>query len=224
MATQTTFLKLISPTVQDGFSTADIAENWGKIDQAPGVHICTSTSRPTFTLGQAGRVIYETDTDLMWAWTGTGWSRIAPKGLLSRADGSKAVGVRSSDFQTTSTTPTLVIGVTNVVVPPGNRTLEVRAQWSRAYSNEGGYFYGRFYRSNVSNSGPVLNQWAISGVGGGTIPAGTKGDGGGYSAFIRNGLPAGTYDFSFQVHVISGATATVTGTPSYPNEILVTEL
>lgn len=224
MATQTRYLKLIKPTTSDSFSTADIAANWEALDASPGVTVCTSTSRPNLTATQAGRHIYETDTDLLWAWTGTRWSRAAPKGLLTTTSGGKAIGVRSSDFQTTSTTPTLVVGVNNVVVPPGNRTIEVTVQWSRAYARPEGYFYGRLYRSRTSNSGPILNQWAISGTHGREADYATYGSGGGYSAYIRDGLPAGTYDFSFQVHARTGSTATVTGTPSYPNEIVVHEV
>lgn len=224
MPTQTQYLKLIKPTTADGFSTADIAANWETLDKNPGTTICTSTSRPTLTQTQAGRQIYETDTDLMWSWTGTTWSRVAPRGLLKRTDGSKAHGVRTSDYQTTATTPTVAIAVTGVVVPPGNRTIVVTAQWSRAYSEVFGYFYGRLYRSAVSNTGPVLMQWAMNGLRNDTGAQENRGVGGSMAAYIRDGLPAGVYDFSLQAHVWAGDTATITGTPTYPNEIVVTEI
>ena len=225
MPTLTPRQKLIRPSVNDPFSTADIAANWNTLDRSPGIYPCTSTSRPSFDQAQRGRHIYETDTDLMWAWTGTAWSRVAPKGLLTTTSGAKAVGVRTSNFATTSATPVVVVSVQNVVVPPGNRTIEVRAQWSRAYANGAGYFYGRIYRSATSNSGPVLNQWAMSGLSGGSADTWDKGDGGGYSAYIRNGLPAGVYDFSLQIFITSvGSTATITGEPNIPNELFVMEM
>jgi hypothetical protein len=223
VATPTKNLKLMSPTTSSQFSTADIAGNWGKIDAAPGVFICTSTSRPTLVANQAGRKIYETDTDLDWTWTGTLWRRTAPKGLLKTTSGGNALAQRTTDFQTTSTTPTLVLAVSNVVVPPGNRTLMISIVWSRAYSS-GGYFYARCYRSNVSNSGPLLMQWAISGD---KTPADANAGGGGtYVIYEKDGLNPGVYNFSFQIAVWAGfgGSATVTGTPTYPNEIAVLEV
>jgi len=38
-----------------------------------GFTVCTSTTRPTFTSGEAGKAIYETDTKLIRMWTGTAW-------------------------------------------------------------------------------------------------------------------------------------------------------
>ena len=43
------------------------------LDAAPGVYSCTSASRPSWGAGQAGRLIYETDTKNSYAWTGSAW-------------------------------------------------------------------------------------------------------------------------------------------------------
>lgn len=221
MATQTKNLKLVKPTTSDPFSTTDIANNWQKLDDAPGTFVCTSTSRPTLAANQAGRKIYETDTKLDWTWTGTAWERDAPRGLLRTSGGDWAHGVRTSDFQTTSTTPVLVLSVQNVVVPPGNRTLAIQVTCSRAYS-VGGYFYGRVYRSNTSNSGPLVMQWAIAG-GTGAGPA--NGGGASMTVYERGGLAPGVYSWSFQIHgQASAGQMTVTGTPTYPSEITVVEI
>ena len=58
----------------DPFKRADFLENWDKIDAAPGVHICTSVSRPTWGTAHAGRKILETNTNRELIWTGTAWA------------------------------------------------------------------------------------------------------------------------------------------------------
>lgn len=227
MATQSKFLGLTVPSRTDQFSTSDIAGNWQSIDRAPGVHVCTSSSRPNWNAARAGRMIYETDTDLMWAWTGAAWSRVAPKGILNRTDGSKAVVRRHTDFNTTSTTPALILGVSNVVVPPGHRPIMVTITWSRAYSTIG-YFYGTCHRHSgnpASNSGTVLMQWAINGDRR-SAEATDRGGGGTYVSFEHEGLPAGVYGFSFQTytHPFTPGTATITGSAGFPSQITVAEM
>lgn len=229
MTTLTKFLRLIKPSPQDSFSTADIAANWEEIDKAPGVHICTSTTRPTWSGTQAGRLIWETDTRLLWSWSGTAWQRQAGRGILTRSDGSPAISTRTTDFSTTSSTSVLVAGVSNVVIPPGQRSLLFSIMWSRAYSTKG-YFYGRAYHHNggtpVANSGTQQMQWAITGAS--KDPDGTsKGGGGVANVWYPNGLPAGTYGFSFQIalHPLdAGNTATITGSPTIPLTLAVAEL
>lgn len=227
MSTQSKNLKLVVPDTSTPFSTQDIADNWNKIDAAPGTFICTSSSRPTWAANQAGRKIYETDTDLDWTWTGTTWKRTAAKGLLTRTTGEKAIALRETDFTTTSTTPVIVLAITNVVVPPGNRTLVITFSWSRAYSTTG-YFYARVFRSNTANTGPQIGGWAINGVRTDPVVEGNRGAGGTMSVYEANGLPAGTYSWSLQVFlppgVPAGETAVITGTPTYPNIGTVEEI
>lgn len=227
MATKSKFLDLTVPSRTDQFSTSDIAANWNALDRAPGVHVCTSSTRPNWNQAKAGRLIYETDTDLMWAWTGSAWSRVAPKGILNRSDGSKAIAQRHTDFSTTSTTPAMILGVSNVVVPPGHRPLMVTVTWSRAYATTG-YFYGRIHRHSgapASNSGTTLMQWAINGDKRGEDPA-SRGGGGTYVTYEPQGLPAGVYGFSFQTYInpAHSGTATVTGSAGFPSQIAVVEL
>ena len=223
MASQSRNLGLIVPTTVDDFSTADIAQNWETIDESPGTYICTSTTRPTFTASQPGRFIYEKDTDLEWVWTGTEWRRSSPKGMLKKTDGTWAVGSRFTDFSSSSETSVLVVSVPNVVVPPGRRTLQITAAWTRAYSTSG-YFYGRLYRSAVSNSGTMLSQFAIAGTIGQAIE--DSGDSGFMSIYERDGLPPGVYDWSLQMAMnwsMSG-TATFLANANGPVEISVVEL
>lgn len=73
MPTPSPKLGLALPSQPDDFSTADVRANWEKIDAAPGTFICTSTTRPTWGVNQAGRHIYETNTGVTRAWTGSTW-------------------------------------------------------------------------------------------------------------------------------------------------------
>lgn len=73
MPTPSPKLGLALPSQPDDFSTADLRANWEKIDAAPGTFICTSTTRPTWGANQAGRQIYEVNTGVTRAWTGTTW-------------------------------------------------------------------------------------------------------------------------------------------------------
>lgn len=226
MASQSTNLGLTVPTTEDAFSTSDIANNWQKIDSAPGTHICTSTTRPTFSQVQAGRRIYEKDTDLEWVWDGSQWERVAPKGLLKRTNGSWAVGQRTTDISSSSNTSVLVVAVNDVVVPAGNRTLMIQVVWSRAYSRPGGYFFGRIYRSGQSNTGPMIRQWALTGA---LVPyenLADEGAGGSMFTYENDGLPAGVYSWSFQIaRALDGShVQTVQSNPGSPTEISVTEM
>lgn len=73
MSTLTPKLGLKKPDAADPFLRKDFLDNWDKIDAAPGLHICTSQSRPTWTKAMAGRLIMETDTQRQVLWTGTAW-------------------------------------------------------------------------------------------------------------------------------------------------------
>ena len=57
---------------EDPFLRTDFVSNWDKIDLAPGIHICTYGTRPTWGPAQAGRTILETDTGRELVWTVTG--------------------------------------------------------------------------------------------------------------------------------------------------------
>lgn len=202
----------------DPFSTADIKANWQKIDAAPGSHICTSTTRPTWTAAQAGRKIMEVDTRLEWMWTGTEFERLAAVGLLKRSNGDWAIGERTTNFDTTSDTPVKVVSVTSVVVPAGRRPLKIEASWQKARTTGGGTL-GYIYRSNTNNSGPREVGWWF-----GTSTDSASGGGGTFFAIVRNGLAAGTYDWSVQVSAPYGGSGIWEAGTTTPFTIMVTEL
>ena len=72
MATYTDKLGLIKPAGTDPFLLTDFNSNTDLIDRAPGVHYCTSSTRPSWGVDEAGRMIVETDTKKMFIWPGSG--------------------------------------------------------------------------------------------------------------------------------------------------------
>ena len=73
MATTSNYLGLKLNTGTDPFLLADFTSNWGIIDASPGITICTSSTRPSLSAGQAGRVIFMTDLKQLSYWNGTSW-------------------------------------------------------------------------------------------------------------------------------------------------------
>lgn len=211
-------LGLVVPTTVDQFSTADIAANWGKIDAAPGTHICTSSTRPSWGASQAGRKILETNTGLEWRWDGDEFHRLAGTGILKKSNGTPAIGERDTDFSTASTTYVKVVSVTDVVIPDGNRPIQIILTSPRG-TNTTKAFHSAIFRSNTNNTGPQLTFDWVSG-----------GDDSGQGLTLigveKLGLAAGTYDFSWQIkcQASSGGTSVINGSAAHPATIYVVEL
>lgn len=66
MATQTPRLKLTKPATSEPADINVLNGNFDKIDAAPGVTICTSTTRPSSPF--VGQLIYETDSNLFYSY------------------------------------------------------------------------------------------------------------------------------------------------------------
>lgn len=73
MATYTPRLGLKRPEPTDPFLTQDFFDNYNTLDSAPGLHVCTSSTMPTWGAAEAGRGIYMTDHKYMMFWNGTSW-------------------------------------------------------------------------------------------------------------------------------------------------------
>lgn len=202
MPTSSPHLGLLKPTTSDSFVTQDIFNNWGKIDAAPGITICTSSTRPTWSTNQTGMRIFETDTGLEWWWSGTAWRRIGPAGLLKTTGGQPAITYQSSSVSNSDpTTFTVVVVAQNIVVPDGMRPLQIIATWKTfTASHELGV--GSIFRSATANTGTVLGTWQMIDDPSGSHQGGT---GASYSAYERSGLSAGTYSWSFQFRVAAYA-------------------
>jgi hypothetical protein len=126
-------LGLKRPDTADGFSTVDISNNWGILDNYPGTYICTAGTRPVgWGAAHSGMQIWETDTSLMWRWNGSAFVRTRPTGLLGLSE-------ITTDFSTALTSATAAI-TANVTVPVTNagsttKRIRISASW---YSLENG--------------------------------------------------------------------------------------
>ena len=135
MSTTTARVGLKRPVTADGFTTADYQGNLDRLDLFPGVHMCTSTTRPgmgggiaAWGSGNDGQFIFETNTLLLWRWKNSvpEFQRVFPTGTLGRSE-------ISADVATASTTPVSVISCA-VVVPAthGSSTtkrIKIHAEW-----------------------------------------------------------------------------------------------
>jgi hypothetical protein len=76
MSTPTPRLGILKPEGSDPFRRTDFNDTWDLLDDAPGTHICTSGSRPSWGSDQAGRLIVETDTNRILRWTGSAFYQV----------------------------------------------------------------------------------------------------------------------------------------------------
>jgi hypothetical protein len=74
VATYTPRLGLKNNDGSDPFKRQDFVDNNNRLDATPGMHVCTSSSRPTWAGSQAGRAILETDTGSIYIWSGTAFN------------------------------------------------------------------------------------------------------------------------------------------------------
>lgn len=162
MPSSSTRLSLKRPLTTDAFSTQDIYDNWTTLDGFPGLFICTSSTRPsTWGASHAGMQIWETDTNLMWRWSGTGFVRSRATGLL----GSSTL---TSDFTTTATsmtsvTPTASALTCTVTVPTTTtgstaKRIKVTASFFRL-DNTLGAAQVALYRDGGSPTLLTLSGW-----------------------------------------------------------------
>lgn len=73
MSQRTPRQNLIVNNGSDPFLLSDFVTNLNTLDSAPGIAPCTSSTRPVWGANQSGRLIYETDTRRIIAWSGTAW-------------------------------------------------------------------------------------------------------------------------------------------------------
>lgn len=73
MATFSNYLGLKLNQSTDAFLLSDFIANWDILDASPGIYVCTSTTRPSWSSGQAGRLIFMTDLKQLSWWAGASW-------------------------------------------------------------------------------------------------------------------------------------------------------
>jgi hypothetical protein len=73
LATFSNYLGLKLNSQTDPFLLSDFVANWSLIDASPGINICTSSTRPSLSTGQAGMLIFMSDLKQLSYWNGTSW-------------------------------------------------------------------------------------------------------------------------------------------------------
>lgn len=73
MSTLTPKIGLKRPDGTDPFLRQDFVDNYNKLDAAPGVYICDSTTLPVWGTAMAGRLVWLTDYKQLRFWDGSAW-------------------------------------------------------------------------------------------------------------------------------------------------------
>lgn len=102
MPENTSKLQLVKQQGAEQVSVDLLNSNFDTLDNNPGVFVCTSTTRPTGPW--TGRMIYETDSQLVRVWNGTEWARFEADGGLLKGfrllgkNGSQTVNAETADI------------------------------------------------------------------------------------------------------------------------------
>lgn len=167
MSTTTPRLQLKRPDGPDPFKRQDFLDNWNKLDAAPGVHVCTSSSRPAWGAAQAGRTILETDTRRFVIWDGTDWREqlaAVPAWVASPFVGTYlsqgATGLYSVGTITTSRPGTLLIsaGADLASVDTSKQSATIRAYVNGSVADGSGLSTVQWTGSNNDNSGSDIRH------------------------------------------------------------------
>ena len=208
MSTLSQRLGLKQHTLGDNFRIADYADNWDRLDDFPGVYPCLSTARPTWAAGQAGMLISETDTGLLWRWTGAAWARVSPAGLLGKT-------TATANFATSSTSAVTAI-TTAVTVPAGNRSVLLIAEAGGVASTVG------ITRLSLWRDATQIQSWLQEGSAG----AGASAQPQPLDKTLVDTPAAGaiTYTLRIAAEIGFGGTSTLVATSTSPMSLSVVEV
>lgn len=223
-------LGLKRPQISDAFSTQDIYDSYTLLDGYPGTFICTSSTRPgTWGVAQSGQYIFETDTSLMWRWSGSAWVRARPLGLLGHTP-------LTSDFATAATSPTSAspsaVAMTCTVSVPATtagsttRRIRVTASWYRI-DNGTATTLGAAEVSLYRDGTPTL--LGVAGVRGRPATAASPldwGSGGSLVAYDTPAVAGGTITYSLRINSLAaiGGTTTLRASATTPAALVVEEI
>lgn len=202
MPTPTPRIGYPAPLTTDPYDTSEESDRWFLADDFPGVFICTSGTRPN-SGGSApvwnsiheGMLIFETDSDLLWRWGGSGFVRLHAVGHLD-------TNRRTSDLTVTSGSYTNVAQA-SADIPEGGRNIQVTASWPEV---SGGAAVMAIYRG-----GSLLFEWKV--------PVGS----GGSQVYVDEAPASGATNYILKVKN-AAATTTVECAATSPASIYVVEV
>lgn len=197
-------LQLVKHTLADVFRVADYEDNWNRLDQFPGIFVCTSSTRPSsWGERQEGQFIFETDTNLLWTWNGDSWVRNLPKGFVG-------YDTVTSQVQTASTSLQTAVSL-NVSVASGNRRHRITIGASEVHNTED------LTRIAIRRDGTTLAEWNVQGGSGATPAEQPRG----VSKVVYDLPTAGSRTYTFEYSAVSGNGGTSTIEADANNPIFI---
>ena len=195
MPTTSARLGLAKPLTSDDFDTAELAANWQKVDDHPGIFICTAGTRPgAWGSSHSGMFIFETDTGLIWRWNGSAFVRQGPQGHL---------GYNHKTANQTGTGSYVNVVQVTVSIPTGGRNIQITASWPEV---TGGVAQFALFRGATQ----LTTSKTLAGSGGSL-------------AYVDLAPSSGSTTYAIKVKNASG-TAVVTNASDSPTTIDVTEV
>jgi len=168
-------LGLRKPVATDQFDTDELAENWQTLDDTPGVWLANSTSPPVWGPQHAGMLWSQKDTGLVYRWSGSAFSRIAPLGSIGFAD-------RQSNFAESSGTFQTIAQKTGAIT--FGRRIMVVANWGKISGDD--------VEFQITRGATVVHTWQNGSIGGGAMVA-------------MDAPAAGTYTYAFKMRTLAAA-------------------
>lgn len=210
MPTLTQRLRLKKHTTGDTYRIQDYTDNWNILDANPGTFLCTEATFPTSWDGaDAGRLIHETDTGLLWRWNGTEAVRVFPVGDLGLTE------LTAPSPGTSSTTPQVALSL-EVDVPRGGRSVLVNVNGPGVYSTNG------LARLALFRDSTQIQSWLSHGRLSGDATDQPRP----ISMAVRDTPSAGTVTYTFRYAAETGYAGTVTlqGALDQPLQLSVVEV
>jgi len=202
-------VQLIRHTLADVFRIQDYEDNWERLDQFPGVFVCTSSTRPsTWGERQAGMFIWETDTELLWVWNGSAFARKHAKGNIGYTAVTSDASTASTSLQTAATAA--------VTVAAGNRRHRITVGASEVWNTN------ELTQLAIYRGATALMKWYAHGGPTGPTVFDTKP----VSMTVYDLPTSGVQTYTFQYSAVAtvGGTSTIEADANNPIFISVDEV
>lgn len=197
MPTTSPRMGLTVPGAADPFDWSDVADNWEAIDASPGTFITTVGGTAALAWGAAhtGMFVTQTDTGLTYRWNGAAFERAFARGWLAGA-------TRTADLTEATGAAVTLVQAVGVVVPPGNRKVEIKVSWSEVTDDA--------VEFTLRRDATQIDAWRHG-----------SGDGG--SRAITDAPGSGTFTYVLQVRTL-GTTSTVVAAANKPVRLDIVEV